>query len=135
MKTPFLYAAWIVALIGLLISIGAEVWGMVPCRLCWYQRIALFPLVWILGYAVYKDDVEGARYALGFVAFGAGVATLQVIEPILPFGDALCGASSCQEAAFFSNLLPFPVVSLVGFLCIGGLLILNLRAHPSRKID
>ena len=44
------FLAW---LITKLATAGAlfldEVMGMTPCLLCWYRRIALFPLVVILG--------------------------------------------------------------------------------------
>ena len=47
---PPLFVAWLIALLA---TAGAlflgEVMGMVPCVLCWYQRIAMFPLVLVLG--------------------------------------------------------------------------------------
>ena len=47
--TP-LFLAWLLALVA---TAGAlflgEVMGKTPCVLCWYQRIAMFPLVLVLG--------------------------------------------------------------------------------------
>lgn len=34
--------------------------GMTSCVLCWYQRIAMFSLVVILGVACYQADQRGA---------------------------------------------------------------------------
>ena len=47
-----LFIAWLVALAATLgaLFIG-EIMGQVPCQLCWYQRIAMFPLALILGVA------------------------------------------------------------------------------------
>ena len=60
-----LVVAWMLATVS---TAGAlfmgEVMGMTPCNLCWFQRIAMFPLVLILGVAAYRNDREGALYAL-----------------------------------------------------------------------
>jgi disulfide bond formation protein DsbB len=49
---PLLLAAWLLATLSTAgaIFIG-EVMMMTPCTLCWYQRIAMFPLAVILGMA------------------------------------------------------------------------------------
>ena len=56
-----LLIAWLLAMTatGSALFIG-EVMGMVPCVLCWYQRIAMFPLALLLGMAFYSDDRRGA---------------------------------------------------------------------------
>ena len=44
-----LWYAWLVALITMLGSLYySDVVGFEPCTLCWYQRIALYPMVIIL---------------------------------------------------------------------------------------
>ena len=52
-----LTAAFLIALAATLgaLFIG-EVLGQMPCTLCWYQRIAMFPLVPILGLSLWRDD-------------------------------------------------------------------------------
>ena len=45
-----------------------EVLGKMPCTLCWYQRIAMFPLVVILGVAAVRDDTM-ARWTAAPPAF------------------------------------------------------------------
>ena len=48
-------------LVALAATLGAlfigEVLGKMPCTLCWYQRIAMFPLVVILGVALWRNDL------------------------------------------------------------------------------
>jgi len=60
----WLFSAWVVALAA---SLGAlfigEVLGQEPCNLCWYQRIAMFPLAFILGLACLYNDLSVRRYA------------------------------------------------------------------------
>ena len=59
------YFAWMAALIATLGSLYfSEVKGFIPCDLCWYQRIFMYPLAVILGIAVYRGDKSAAWYAL-----------------------------------------------------------------------
>ena len=48
-------ALWVAAVVALTATAGSlyfsEVAGFEPCALCWYQRIAMYPLVLILGIA------------------------------------------------------------------------------------
>ena len=39
-----------------------------PCRLCWWQRIMMYPMVPVLGIATFRKDVTGAWYASHTVA-------------------------------------------------------------------
>jgi hypothetical protein len=53
-------------LIALAATLGAlfigEVLGQMPCTLCWYQRIAMFPLVPILGLSLWLGDGMARAY-------------------------------------------------------------------------
>ena len=52
-RWTLLLLAWLVALSATLGSLFlGEVMGMEPCVLCWYQRIAMYPLVLILAVGV-----------------------------------------------------------------------------------
>ena len=49
--------AWIVATVTTLGSLYySEHAGFVPCELCWYQRIVMYPLVIVLGVAWLRRD-------------------------------------------------------------------------------
>ena len=65
-----LIGAWLIALVS---TLGAlflgEVMGRTPCVLCWYQRIAMFPLAVVLGIACYLSDLNVRRYALPSVSY------------------------------------------------------------------
>jgi hypothetical protein len=70
--TP-LFLAWLLALLA---TAGAlflgEVMGKTPCVLCWYQRIAMFPLVLVLGLGLFASDARSVRYALPLAGRGMG---------------------------------------------------------------
>lgn len=124
-----LYAAWAIALAATLgaLFIG-EVLGQAPCHLCWYQRIAMFPLAVILGVAALSGDFAIRRYALPLALIGVAVATYHsglflglIPEPIEPCSRT---GPSCTDANMTILGLPLPVLSLLCFSAISLLLIL-----------
>ncbi len=129
---PFLLAAWLMALLatGGALFLG-EVMGMVPCVLCWYQRIAMFPLALILGMAVYSDDRCGALYALPLALAGVGLAAYHslLIAGHIPAAWIPCGASaSCaNQKVDILNGLQLPWLSLAAFAAITVFLLFSLR--------
>lgn len=122
-KNHALYMAWLIALIGLLCSVFfGELLHHEPCRLCWYQRVCLFPLVLILGIAAYKEDARIIVYAMPLALLGIFFALYQVLGIFIPkmSTPALCGYKiNCSEQLMeFWGFLSFPLISLIGFLLI-----------------
>jgi disulfide bond formation protein DsbB len=123
LKSYALYFAWLISLLGMLASLFFGEWMRYePCRLCWYQRICLFPLAVILGIATYKEDKKILSYALPLCVLGALFAIYQVLEEYLPALQTpiLCGiVNDCTNHVFkFLGFVTFPLISLVGFLLI-----------------
>ena len=127
-----LLIAWLLAMTatGSALFIG-EVMGMVPCVLCWYQRIAMFPLALLLGMAFYSDDRRGAVYALPLALAGAAVAGYHslLVAGLVPKSWVPCGTGvSCADQKldiFYGIDLPWR--SLAAFLAIAVSLSLYLR--------
>src|SRR5207342_697395 len=72
--------AFVVALIATLGSLYlSEVAHFVPCRLCWYQRIAMYPLPIILAVGWWKRDSGVRRYALPLAVVGACISVYHVL--------------------------------------------------------
>jgi disulfide bond formation protein DsbB len=113
MRKYALYFAWVLSLFGVLLSVySSEILGIEPCRLCWYQRCALFPLAILLGIAAYRDDRNFSRYGLVLAGFGIVLSWLQVFFPTY-----LCG-SSCVETTAAVWFLTLPIFSSIGFAAI-----------------
>lgn len=129
---PLLLAAWALAVLatGGALFLG-EVMGMVPCVLCWYQRIAMFPLALILGMAAYSDDRRGALYALPLALAGLVLATYHslLIAGYIPPAWIPCGAgASCaNQKVDILNGLQLPWLSLAAFAAITVFLLTYLR--------
>lgn len=124
--TP-LFLAWLIALLA---TAGAlflgEVMGMTPCVLCWYQRIAMFPLALILGLGLLKADAGSVRYALPFAWAGLALAAYHclVFWGVVAEGLVPCGkGSSCADADLqVAGFVPIPLLSLIAFTGIVALL-------------
>lgn len=81
-----LYFAWIVSLIATLGSLYfSEVKGFIPCNLCWFQRICMYPQSIILGIAAYHNDLRIKRYILPLSVIGAAISLFHYLEQKLPF--------------------------------------------------
>lgn len=130
-----LFAAWLIAVIATLSALFiGEVMGQTPCLLCWYQRIAMFPLAVILGVACLVEDRRAWRYAapLGVGGFMIAVWHNLLYFKIIPQAIEPCGAGpSCSSAAMtILGGVPIPALSLLAFVLILALLWLAIRkAH------
>ena len=132
-----LYLAWLVALAA---TLGAlllgEVFGRTPCTLCWYQRVAMFPLALVLGIACLVDDRRVGRYALPLALAGAAVALYHsllyiglIAAPIVPCSQS--GPSCTDRASQAVAGVPLPMLSLAGFVAITALLVIASRARST----
>lgn len=136
LRAGALLLAWVTALAATLgaVFIG-EVLGQEPCVLCWWQRVAMFPLAVILGVACLRDDRGVWRTALPLALAGGAVAAWHsglylglVPEPIEP-----CSRSgpSCTDAAMtIGGVVPLPVLSLAAFALIAALLLAARPRNP-----
>ncbi len=124
-----LFVAWLIAFVATLgaLFVG-EVMGVTPCQLCWYQRIAMFPLALILGIAFYNADPRARRYALPIAFVGGGVAFWHslLFLGIVPEAVQPCarGGPSCTgvEQTILGHL-PLPFLSFGAFSAIFVLLL------------
>ena len=103
-----LTAAFLIALAATLgaLFIG-EVLGQMPCTMCWYQRIAMFPLVLILGLSLWRGDGIARSYGLPLALAGLAIAAWHsglyaglLPEPSLDQGIKLIREAAAQGADY-----------------------------------
>lgn len=98
----------------------SEVAGYLPCTLCWYQRIAMYPLVVILGVAIARGDRQVWRTVLPLTAIGSVIAVWHIlIENNPAWGGPCDDAAPCtiiwvEELGF----LTLPTMALFSFVAI-----------------
>ena len=77
------YELWLVFLVVAIATGGSlffsETAGFVPCELCWYQRICMYPLSIVTLLAALADDRRLARYLLPLPVVGAGVSVYHLL--------------------------------------------------------
>ena len=120
--------AWIVATVTTLGSLYySEIAHFVPCRLCWYQRICMYPLAVILLVGLLLRDRRTRWYAAPFVIVGAPLSLYHwLVERV----DFFAKSSSCSAEApctvpWFQELgyVTLAFMALSAFLLIGTLLL------------
>jgi disulfide bond formation protein DsbB len=136
-KLPLLYPAWILAIVATAGSLYfSEVRHFVPCVMCWYQRILMYPLVLILGVATYRQDGKAFAYSLPLSVLGMLVALYHVLHQKIPgFGSAaVCrGGVACDvQYIDWLGFISIPVLSLTAFTGITVLLLVS-RARTVRQ--
>ncbi|MFC6824815.1 disulfide bond formation protein B [Halopelagius fulvigenes] len=97
--------------------------GLVPCDLCWYQRILMYPLVVVLGVAAVERRSEVYRTVLPLSGLGTVVAAYHVYLQVAPGGGtcSLGGGCASIQYAMLGGLLTIPRLSLIAFVLITGL--------------
>ena len=92
-----------------------------PCRLCWFQRIAMYPLAVILLVAAIRRDRGVRWYAGPLAAIGAVVSTYHYLvewHPVLEGGA--CGVGPSCSGIWFRELgfVTLAFMALCGFVAI-----------------
>jgi len=77
------YELWLVFLVSSIATGGSlffsEIAGFVPCELCWFQRICMYPLTIITLLAALANDRGVARYLIPLPLVGAGVSIYHLL--------------------------------------------------------
>lgn len=108
---------------SLYLSLGL---GLVPCELCWYQRILMYPLVPILAYSVYKRDLF-SPLVLTLSSIGMVIAYYHSFIQIASV-DTVC-TTACVAVLYSVGPFTIPNLSAIAFtmITIGSLLGYYLR--------
>jgi disulfide bond formation protein DsbB len=127
--------AWVVAVLATAGSLYfSEVAGFDPCRLCWYQRIAMYPLVVVLTVAAYRRERAGAVYAGALAAVGAVIALYHVALEWIPALDTgACDPENPCTIVWFRvfGFISLPTLALAAFLLI--LTVLSIRPREAAE--
>lgn len=127
-----LYIAFVQAWAAILGSVYfSEIVGLTPCRLCWYQRILMWPVGIITTVAIWRQDKRVFWYVLPLSVLGIGVALYQYLLQMTPLSiPTSCGLDASCEAIDFSMLgfITIPFLSLVAFIVITISMLLLLKS-------
>ncbi|WP_246828768.1 disulfide oxidoreductase [Nosocomiicoccus sp. HMSC067E10] len=134
-KKLLMQLIFIVSLIATLGSLYfSEIRNYIPCELCWYQRILMYPLTIISLIAIIKNDIKANIYILSMSVFGFLIGiyhySLQKL-PAIQDGFNACSDNTCTVT--YVNYLGFitiPFMSLTAFFII---IILSIFTFKKEK--
>lgn len=108
----------IAALLGSLYF--SEIRGFVPCELCWYQRILMYPITVLLLVGIFNDDWFLPKYVLPLSISGMAVSTYHYLLQNHVFGSTVCsaGVSCAQRYINVYGFITIPFLALVAFFLI-----------------
>jgi disulfide bond formation protein DsbB len=134
MKQNGLYVSWFIAVIAMLGSLYfSEIMLFTPCKLCWYQRIMMYPLAVILGIAAVRNDVKQSLYVLPLSLWGLGIAVYHILmqkTSLFKEAASACGPVPCDvDYINWLGFISIPVLSATAFLLISILQIWILRIN------
>ncbi|MFC5849712.1 disulfide oxidoreductase [Deinococcus petrolearius] len=117
------YLAWVQAVVATTGSLYfSEVMDLPPCTLCWYQRLMMYPLVFVLAVSLMTADPRLRLYALPLSITGLVVS---VYHNLLYFGvipEALTqcasGVSCTARQIEWLGFITIPLLSLSAFTVI-----------------
>lgn len=100
----------------------SEVRGYVPCTLCWYQRILMYPLTGLIAFGILRRDRHLPFLVLPFSLLGQGVSTYHyLIQKTTIFGAPTACAAGVPCSTIWINWLGFitiPFLAMIAFLII-----------------
>jgi disulfide bond formation protein DsbB len=134
------YELWCAFLVASIATGGSlffsEIAGFIPCELCWYQRICMYPLSIVTLLAALANDRRVARYLLPLPLVGAGISVYHLLiengvveqaKACLLSAPGGCATKWINEFGYMT----IPTLALTGFaLCFAFLL---LASFPPRS--
>lgn len=139
-RTYSLYLAWVVSIVATCGSLYlSEVLLFEPCRLCWFQRIFMYPQVILLGIASYKDDRKIISYVLPLSIIGGSISIFHYLEQMIPsfakVAPCSVGISCSFDPLNWFGFITIPLLALIAFVMIIFLLLVGRVTAEDEEIN
>lgn len=114
------YGGWLAFIVALAATLGSlyysEIAGFIPCRLCWYQRIMMYPLVLITLVGALRRDEYLPSYALPLSIIGMIISGYHSLleRGVFP-PPAVCSADVPCTITYV-NYLGFITIAVMAFV-------------------
>ncbi len=100
----------------------SQVLGWTPCKLCWYIRIAIYPLVALFGTALFLDRQDVREYAIPLLLIGIPISAyhyaIQRIDQFTSAGCSVFAVSCSTEYTFHFGYINISMLALTVQLAI-----------------
>ena len=130
---------WIICMITTGAMVGSlyfsEIVGFAPCKLCWYQRIAMFSIAIISFAAALRNDKNIARYTIVLAPLGLIVSTYHYLLEWFPTLETnVCSLDVPCTAVWFRELGFVTLCFMAGCAFIT-VIAVSLAIMREQKID
>lgn len=131
-----LYIAWLVSIIATLGSLYfSEIIGFIPCELCWFQRIFMYPLAIILGIAAFDNDKKLKKCVLPLSIIGGFISLYHYLVQKVPgfasIKPCVQGVPCNMQYINWFGFVTIPFLALTAFIIISVLMVVLYK--PGRK--
>jgi disulfide bond formation protein DsbB len=133
------YALPLAALVATIAMTGSlylsEVAHLEPCALCWYQRIAMYPLAVLLVIAAVRRDAAVRPYILTLAGIGAVLSAYHIAVQRLPGIPSTSCSITAPCSAIQVEVLGFVTIPILALMAFGTILVLAglLDASPHQE--
>jgi disulfide bond formation protein DsbB len=108
--------------------------GLIPCELCWFQRIFMYPLAFIIGVSIWKRQDDVFDYALPLCLIGGAISLYHYCIQFLSVPVSCTDGGSCSQIQIASfGYMTIPLMALTAFVSIALLLYLKKRWSKKEK--
>jgi disulfide bond formation protein DsbB len=137
------YELWLAFVVSATTTAGSlyfsEVAHFVPCELCWFQRILMYPLAILTLLLALANDHRAARYLLPLPILGAGVSVYHILVENGVVGQAQACLASAPGGCATKwidqfGYMTIPTLALTAFVLTFAFLLLAV-AGPSGEAD
>ncbi|HDR8054780.1 disulfide bond formation protein B [Bacillus cereus] len=114
----FSFLVSIVATIGSLYF--SEVKGYVPCSLCWYQRILMYPIPLLMFISILTNDKNVKYYLRYFSGIGIVISSYHNYIQFTQQKSSFCSVTSSCLTIYgkWGGFITIPLMSLTAFIII-----------------
>lgn len=110
--------------------------GFIPCELCWFARILMYPIVFISFIGLLKDDESFTDYILPMSVIGIGLEIYHYGLQKFNFATFFKCTSAVPCSALQVNYFGFitiPFLALLAFIFITILCVWNMKLRSAAK--
>ncbi len=110
----------------------SEVADYIPCDLCWYQRIAMYPLAVILPLAAHRSDLRPLFYARILATIGFAVSAYHVQLQWFPDQGSMCEVTNPCTGRWVEAFgwMTIPQMAGLSFARVIAMTTLSIRSSP-----
>jgi disulfide bond formation protein DsbB len=115
----------------------SEIAKFTPCKLCWYQRIAMYPSAILLVVAAFRGDSAVRRHVVPLASIGAVISSYHILLERFPnLESGTCDPANPCSLIWFEKFgyITIPVMALTAFATIVALLAIHRSWSPTRPI-